>query len=719
MYVTNYNNNQRILSLFSLYVIFMTILITSAFSQNLSVFTEKKYDTNRNTHKDSLLYATVSLNGNTTGQLISYLQRGENILLDSQIFFPIVGGKYFPFVQNYGLTVQYGKIISFAVINNNYGFVACQKIEMVPPAEIFNNTVMAPVNFLMRSIDGSIKFIKADQHLDITVEEPEKIGERIPEAKNLETVLSQKGYIVQQGSINLANAIEFCSAGYSPDCNGNNANFPYLVIQSPPCPAIPFVYSIPITFSMRPDEAIIIIGRTPPQCAYFSYRSYLMNRYYEDESPHRVKLYASLGDTKNLYNLNDGRTTSEVFQRFFLLISTADANMEKAIREAGIQSGIDENNIYIDVIPSDIVRMGLEEKADLISFLHRVSLVSEPNQKELYLTSPPLEVLRLTPEEQLEPDYIPMPKLRTRGSGTTEFFLNAGFEQLVQKIIQKYSSKYRAIQLRSSVWLMEGLEAIQSRTNVIGETRDALYLRSEEFEFFKDDIIIVCGVNHTKTNKAIYCNVSCYGAEKYNGLGGITNREYAGTAHEYLSDSLLADYFYVWKFARDSLDAFTFVVPQDPNHTFTGINYGAKSFMGFRAYVEPSTKVGPAPWEVIMDQAILLRPLNTNIEGHKKTLQNNCPNVTVFPNPFNSRTSLQITCDVQSDIKITVFNLQGKLVKELYSATSFLGTKEIFWNGNDSNNLPVSSGVYFFRLIHKNRYSKEQDMIVRKVLLVR
>jgi poly(3-hydroxybutyrate) depolymerase len=607
-----FSRRNLFLLIFPSLITVMLILCSDALSPNELTYA----DTNAtpNCSSDSLFFATVSVNGVTSGQLIAYVKRDQKILIDAHRFFDIVGGQYFPMGQNFGLAVQYGKIISFALNNYQQGFVACKMTDMLPPAEAINNTVMAPLNFLAQAIAGQVNFINANQHLAITTSAPSKIGAVIPQAKNLADALAQQNYTIQQGAINLLNAIELYVAGYQSDCNGNNANYPYLMTQTPPCPDVTSVSSIPLFYTMRSDEAFVLIGRTPPQCTYYSYRSYLYNRYYEDESPHRKKIYASLGDTQSLYNMSEGRTVPDSFNRFFMLISAADKKTTDAIRNAAVASGIKENDIYVDVIPGDMVRMGLDEKADFFNFFHRAVLFNNPADHAQYTNNPSLEFLRITPNVAAIPDYLPAPTLRQRGTGTTEFHLNDGLAQLRQQIMNKYSTAYDAIDLTSYQWLPEGYEAIEKRQNVRGETRDALYLRTPFFEFQEHDIIVVFGVNHAKTGKATYCNVGCYGFPAINGLGGVSNREFQGTAQQFLADPILADSFYVWKFARMQLDAQTFVIPPDVNHDYTGLDYGAIAAMVFRLYVEPATKVGPAASEVIMDRAILFRPKETSLQ---------------------------------------------------------------------------------------------------------
>jgi hypothetical protein len=402
-----------------------------------------------------------------------------------------------------------------------------------------------------------------------------------------------------------------------------------------------------------------------------------------------------------------------------MLISAADRNVTETIRNSAIALGINEDDIYFDVMPWDMLQMGLDEKTDFFNFLHRAVLFDDPAEEDLYINNPPLEFLRITPNDSAATDFFPIPELRTRGTGSTEFHLNDGLEQLRQQIINRYIADYDTINLTSYQWIPEGYEAIETRFNARAENRDALYLRTPFFQFKKDDIIVVFGANHAKTNKATYCNAGIVGAQAVNGLGGVNNLEFQGTAREFLADSSLADSFYVWKFARTAIDAQTYVVSPDLNQDYTGINYGALALMVFRSYVEPETKVGPAAAELIMDQTILFRPKSVGVENDERPSHNDFPELNIYPNPFNSQTVIQFTLPAVSDLNISIFNIQGQLITKLFSAPDFSGSKRISWEGIDSQGTPLSTGVYLMNIIYYNVNSNRQNRLIKKVLLIR
>lgn len=681
---------------FPFFLSLITILFvvhSNAFSRNGPTSKDDHTKSNQNSSNNFLLNATVIVNGDTSSQLVSYVVRIQGILIDANHFLDIVGGKYFPIKQNYGLAVQYGKIISFAFNQYQYGFAALEMVEMIPPAEAVYDTVMAPINFLAKAIDGNIIFDNANQTLDVTIAPPSEIGDIVPKASDLATELSQQNYIVQQGSVDLVNAIELFIAGYQADCNGNNANYPYLWPQTPPCPDDSTAPSIPLIYTMRPDEAFVLIGKTPPQCMYYSYRSYIYNRYYEDEIPHRVKIFASLGDTQSRYNMSEGRTVPNPFNRFFMLISAADSNTVTTIKNSALSAGILENDIYVDVMPIDTLHMGLGDKADFFSFLHRSVLFNDPNDHAQYVNNPPLEFLRITPVDSVAPAYYPFPTLRQRGNDSTEFHLNSGLEQLRQEIINNYIADYDTINLPSYQWIPEGFEAIATRFNARGENRDALYLRTDFFQFYEDDIVVVFGANHAKTNKAVYCNAGIVGAQARNGLGGVNSLEFGGTAQAFLADSILADSFYVWKFARTQIDSQTYVIPPDSSNDYMGINYGATAVMIFRSYVEPATLVGPDATELILDQAILFRPKSTAVEKDNELSPKDFMVSNIYPNPFNSSTTIEFSLPKNEFVTIKIFNSLGEIVTILVDKDMKAGNHKITWNAEN-----FASGIYMYKI---------------------
>jgi len=138
---------------------------------------------------------------------------------------------------------------------------------------------------------------------------------------------------------------------------------------------------------------------------------------------------------------------------------------------------------------------------------------------------------------------------------------------------------------------------------------------SEEF----GDSIFVIGVNHKKTNQALYSSVTGYDYPKLAAVSSaITDDIYAGTAEKYLGESdPSAKYLYVVKFARRCLPHDEDVCVEIPTESDdpSVSPLALKSPMVFleRMYVNPKTHSGPAVSETILGKLIHFKPHRRHI----------------------------------------------------------------------------------------------------------
>jgi hypothetical protein len=104
-------------------------------------------------------------------------------------------------------------------------------------------------------------------------------------AQRLTTALTQRGYVVQAGQVRFFQP-EDCLA--LENCAGNNPSSPYGLYCLPAAPdeTVAKTYESPCppesnlrwVWRLRPDEAVVFLGKTPPEARYFSFRSYLFSR---------------------------------------------------------------------------------------------------------------------------------------------------------------------------------------------------------------------------------------------------------------------------------------------------------------------------------------------------------------------------------------------------------------------------------------------------------
>jgi hypothetical protein len=95
--------------------------------------------------------------------------------------------------------------------------------------------------------------------------------------------MTREGFDVSLGATHALNApVEWCAGKIDSALYANNE--PYFQVVVPP--------QLVKNFRLRQDEAIVLIGLTPPPVKYFSYTPYLSTRVYPDG---RRSIFASLG----------------------------------------------------------------------------------------------------------------------------------------------------------------------------------------------------------------------------------------------------------------------------------------------------------------------------------------------------------------------------------------------------------------------------------------
>jgi hypothetical protein len=72
--------------------------------------------------------------------------------------------------------------------------------------------------------------------------------------------------------------------------------------------------------------------------------------------------------------------------------------------------------------------------------------------------------------------------------------------------------------------------------------------------------------------------------------------------------------------------------------------------------------------------------------------------INVYPNPFNPITNIAFSLDKRSVVDISIFNIKGQKVKQIANRMLDPGNHVLQWNGLDTNNKSVSSGIYFILL---------------------
>ena len=69
-----------------------------------------------------------------------------------------------------------------------------------------------------------------------------------------------------------------------------------------------------------------------------------------------------------------------------------------------------------------------------------------------------------------------------------------------------------------------------------------------------------------------------------------------------------------------------------------------------------------------------------------------------YPNPFNATTSIKYQLPRAGEVRLTIYNLLGQVVKVFQPGRQAAGSYTINWDGKDRKGSQVSSGIYMYRL---------------------
>jgi hypothetical protein len=68
------------------------------------------------------------------------------------------------------------------------------------------------------------------------------------------------------------------------------------------------------------------------------------------------------------------------------------------------------------------------------------------------------------------------------------------------------------------------------------------------------------------------------------------------------------------------------------------------------------------------------------------------------PNPFNPATTIAFDLPRAGPVRLTLFNLSGRIVRVLLNEERPAGRHQVKWDGTDDNGRQMASGVYVCRM---------------------
>ncbi|MBD3291223.1 T9SS type A sorting domain-containing protein [candidate division KSB1 bacterium] len=88
-----------------------------------------------------------------------------------------------------------------------------------------------------------------------------------------------------------------------------------------------------------------------------------------------------------------------------------------------------------------------------------------------------------------------------------------------------------------------------------------------------------------------------------------------------------------------------------------------------------------------------------------------------YPNPFNPDTRIDYSIPDSENgdqlVSLTIFNMLGEKIRTLISRRQSPGSYSAYWDGTDDSNVPVSTGIYIYRL-KAGQYAATKRMVLMK-----
>ncbi len=254
----------------------------------------------------------------------------------------------------------------------------------------------------------------------------------------------------------------------------------------------------------------------------------------------------------------------------------------------------------------------------------------------------------------------------------------------------------------------------------LGEAVEVVYCgENEQIEFnWSDGLPVVPKVKSTKPVTFAYEEKENYlplqvkiadftpdkSSEPFGELGVYINGQCKGAG--IIADSVVTVFAYLDSLALTENDTISFVM-----HDYND-SKNVKKFTDYRIYDSVFNNYVGQITHKVNDEIVFF-----DLTSKDDQLNNALPVVTeiksIYPNPFNPETTIEFNLKENSQVNIRVYNLKGQLVKTLIDSKYEAGNHKIVWNGRNSNEQKVASGLYFCKMETKEK-SVTKKMILMK-----
>jgi ligand-binding sensor domain-containing protein len=104
----------------------------------------------------------------------------------------------------------------------------------------------------------------------------------------------------------------------------------------------------------------------------------------------------------------------------------------------------------------------------------------------------------------------------------------------------------------------------------------------------------------------------------------------------------------------------------------------------------------------------------SSVDADKSLALSNFNLTQNYPNPFNPETAIQYSLDKPQHVRLSIYNLNGQLIRIIENGDKLAGAHTVSWDGKDENGLVVSSGVYLYRIETEHGHQAMRKAILLK-----
>ncbi len=103
----------------------------------------------------------------------------------------------------------------------------------------------------------------------------------------------------------------------------------------------------------------------------------------------------------------------------------------------------------------------------------------------------------------------------------------------------------------------------------------------------------------------------------------------------------------------------------------------------------------------------------TSIKSEQFVKASSKLSLSTYPNPFNMQVQIDFSIINRGAVELKIYDIRGKEIFNFYEQELSEGNYSVTWNGTDSKNNTVSSGIYICQLISNNQRVSQKLLLMK------